>query len=214
MKTISDFNEFPLVIKDLGKVYKAVDGRPAHAAVKNLSLHVKPGEIFGLLGPNGAGKTTLISMITGLFSPTHGNAWIAGNDIINNIEKVHTSLGVCPQFDLLWSSLTVREHLLFYARLKGIEKSEENEKVVAAMKEVYLDKKADCTTAQLSGGMKRRLSIAIALVGNPKIVFLDEPSTGLDPKNRRKLWDILKEFKGKRAMVLTTHSVMRRERLV
>lgn len=92
-------------------------------------MTVKSGEIFGLLGPNGAGKTTLISMITGMFSPTTGNAWIMGHDIFNEIEQVHLNIGVCPQFDLLWPDLTVEEHLLFYARLKGISPKEENERV-------------------------------------------------------------------------------------
>ncbi|KAL4456247.1 hypothetical protein ABPG74_014208 [Tetrahymena malaccensis] len=207
IRNIEDHSQYPLVIRDLRKVYKPVGGRPEHVAVKNLSLHVKKGEIFGLLGPNGAGKTTLISMITGVYAPTKGNAWIAGYDIVNNIEMVHLNMGVCPQFDLLWPDLTVEEHLLFYARLKGVPPSEEKAKVERAMKEVYLEQKASYKTAELSGGMKRRLSVAISLVGDPSIIFLDEPSTGLDPKNRRKLWDILSECRGKRAMVLTTHSM-------
>lgn len=197
-----------MIIRDLRKVYPPSGGRPAHVAVKNLSLHVKQGEIFGLLGPNGAGKTTLISMITGVYPPTKGNAWVAGFDILNDIESVHLNMGVCPQFDLLWPDLTVEEHLLFYARLKGVPPSEERLKVEHAMQEVFLFQKANYKTSQLSGGMKRRLSVAISLVGDPSIIFLDEPSTGLDPKNRRKLWDILSECKGKRAMVLTTHSVI------
>jgi ABC-type multidrug transport system ATPase subunit len=94
-------------------------------------------------------------------------------------------MGVCPQFDILWPDLTVEEHLLFYARLKGISPKEEKAKVKSAMTEVYLSKFATYQTKQLSGGMRRRLSVAISLVGDPKIVFLDEPSTGLDPENRR-----------------------------
>ena len=116
-------------------------------------------------------------------------------------------MGVCPQFDILWPELTVYEHLLFYARLKGTDPKNEKSRVERAMSEVYLSKFKDLKSNQLSGGMRRRLSVAISLVGNPKIVFLDEPTTGLDPENRRQLWDILAKCKGGRAMVLTTHSM-------
>ena len=111
------------------------------------------------------------------------------------------------QFDILWPDLTVKEHLLFYARLKGISLSQEQAVVKQAMSEVYLKKFADLKTKELSGGMKRRLSVAISLVGDPQVVFLDEPTTGLDPENRRQLWDILSQCKGKRALILTTHSM-------
>ncbi len=200
-------NRHPLLIKNLRKVYKAVGGKPPKVAVKNLSLHIKKGEFFGLLGPNGAGKTSLISMLTGLYPPENGNAWVGGYDIVNNIRAVHTQIGVCPQFDLVWPELTVREHLEFYARVRGVESKNEKKLVTKALKEVYLTRFADFKTKQLSGGMKRRLSVAIALVGDPKVIFLDEPTTGLDPENRRQLWDILVESRGKKAIVLTTHSM-------
>ena len=160
-----------------------------------------------MLGPNGAGKTTLISMLTGLYKPDAGNAWVAGCDIKNQLDSVQLQMGVCPQFDILWADLTVDEHLLFYARVKGISPKDEKAMVLQAMKDVYLERFARFKVRQLSGGMKRRLSVAISLVGNPKIVYLDEPSTGLDPENRRQLWDILSEIRGTRAMMLTTHSM-------
>ena len=185
------FDNCPLLIKGLRKVYKSVGGKPPKVAVKNLSLHIKRGEMFGLLGPNGAGKTSLISMLTGLYPPEAGNAWVGGYDIVNQIDAVHKKMGVCPQFDLLWPELTVEEHLLFYARIRGIKASEEKEVVKKALKEVYLNDFASFKTRQLSGGMKRRLSVAISLVGEPQIIFLDEPTTGLDPENRRQLWEIL-----------------------
>lgn len=116
-------------------------------------------------------------------------------------------MGVCPQFDVLWADLTVEEHLLFYSRLKGTDPSKEKEVALIAMREVYLERFRNFKVKSLSGGMKRRLSVAISLVGNPKIVYLDEPTTGLDPENRRQLWDILGEQKGKKAMILTTHSM-------
>ena len=127
----------------------------------------------------------MISILTGLFQPDQGNAWIAGDDIVNNLEKVQMNIGVCPQFDVLWPELTVYEHILFYARLKGCSPSNEHLKVKKAMQEVYLTAFENFKASELSGGMKRRLSVAIALVGDPKIVFLDEPTTGLDPENRR-----------------------------
>jgi len=190
-KLQAPFSEYPLVVKNLRKVYKPSGGRPAKVAVEDLSLHIKRGEMFGLLGPNGAGKTSLISMITGLYPPEAGNAWVGGYDIVNQTEQVHSRMGVCPQFDLLWPELTVEEHLLFYARIRGISKQNEKIFVTKAMQDVRLFKFAKFATNQLSGGMKRRLSVAISFVGNPQIVLLDEPTTGLDPDNRRQLWDIL-----------------------
>jgi ABC-type multidrug transport system ATPase subunit len=146
-------------------------------------------------------------MLTGLYKPESGNAWVAGYDLKNNLELVQLQIGVCPQFDILWQDLTVEEHLLFYARMKGATPNVEKAVAAKAMKEVYLTKFANFRVKQLSGGMKRRLSVAISLVGDPKIVYLDEPTTGLDPENRRQLWDILAEAKGKRAIILTTHSM-------
>lgn len=202
-----DYYKYPLIVKDIRKVYPGFGGRPPKIATKKFCLRIKKGELFGLLGPNGAGKTTLISMLTGLYRPDSGNAWVAGFDIKNQLDQVQLQMGVCPQFDILWSDLTVEEHLYFYARLKGISPKDEKSMAQQAMKNVYLERFAGYKVSQLSGGMKRRLSVAISLVGDPKIVYLDEPSTGLDPENRRQLWDILSEIKGQRAMMLTTHSM-------
>ena len=144
-------NKYPLVIKNIRKVYKAVGGKPPKIAVQNFSLHIKKGEMFGLLGPNGAGKTSLISMLTGLYPPESGNAWLGGFDIVNQIDSVHTQMGVCPQFDLLWPDLTVAEHLYFYARIRGVPINQEKKLVEKALKEVYLTKFASFKTHQLSG---------------------------------------------------------------
>jgi ABC-type multidrug transport system ATPase subunit len=189
-------------------VYPGYGGRAKKAATKKFCLVIKKGEMFGLLGPNGAGKTTLISMLTGLYPANGGNAYIAGFDIKNRLDQVQLQMGVCPQFDILWKDLTVKEHLLFYARLKGISPQMEEQMADKAITEVKLERFANFKTKQLSGGMRRRLSVAISLVGEPKIGFLDEPSTGLDPENRRQLWDILGEARGKRAIILTTHSMV------
>lgn len=120
-----------------------------------------------------------------MYPPTLGNAWIGGFDIQNNLEVVQLQIGVCPQFDILWDTLTVEEHLLFYARIKGIPPHEEQEMIKKALKEVQLLQEKNVMTSELPLGMKRRLSIAISLVSNPKIIFLDEPTTGLDPDTRR-----------------------------
>jgi ABC-type multidrug transport system ATPase subunit len=201
------YEGFPLVVKNLRKVYKGKNREDDKIAVKQMNLRIGENELFGLLGPNGAGKTTLISMLIGLYPPDGGNAWVGGFSLIDDLEQVQLYMGVCPQFDILWPELTVLEHLLFYARLKGIPPKDERKVVDQAMNEVYLGKFKDLKSTQLSGGMRRRLSVAISLVGNPKIVFLDEPTTGLDPENRRQLWDILAKCKRGRAMVLTTHSM-------
>lgn len=203
----ADYYKYPLIIKDMRKIYPACGGVPPKIATKNFSLRIKKGEMFGMLGPNGAGKTTLISMLTGMYRPSAGNAWVAGFSIKDQLEVVQLQIGVCPQFDLLWNDLTVEEHLLFFARLKGIEPEFEQEKVDTAIAEVLLQKFRHFPVKNLSGGMKRRLSVAISLVSDPKIIYLDEPSTGLDPENRRQLWDILSAQKGKRAIILTTHSM-------
>jgi len=159
------------------------------------------------LGPNGAGKTTTISMLTGLFMPTTGNAWFAGHSIITEMDTVHTLMGVCPQFDTLWDILTVEETILFYSRLKSVPKELEHSECLKYLKQVDLDTAKDKLVSELSGGMKRRLSIAVALVGNPQVIFLDEPTTGLDPETRRHLWDLLLTFKKGRCIIITTHSM-------
>ncbi|KAJ3095514.1 hypothetical protein HDU97_006869 [Phlyctochytrium planicorne] len=176
-------------------------------AVKNVSLAVERGVVFGLLGPNGAGKTTLLSILTGISSPSAGTARLAGYDLHTEKEMVHRSIGVCPQYDILWDDLTVKEHLLFYARLKGIPPKLEENSVLEAMKSVNLETFAHRLSKGLSGGEKRRLSIAIALVGSPGVVFLDEPTTGLDPEVRRVIWNIISKARKEKTIILTTHSM-------
>jgi ABC-type multidrug transport system ATPase subunit len=181
----------PLIVQDVKKVYPAKDGAKEKHALKSFCLSIRRGEMFGLLGPNGAGKTTLISILTGLYEADEGKAVVNGVNILENPAQIHMNMGVCPQFDLQWVNLTVREHLTFYALVKGVEPSRVKESVELAIKEVYLTKAADKYSRELSGGMRRRLSVAISMVGDPSIVLLDEPTTGLDPENRRQLWDIL-----------------------
>ena len=198
----------PLVIKNIRKEYppRKKDKKP-HVAVHSATFAVEEGVVFGLLGPNGAGKTTLIHSLIGIYTPTSGYARLAGFNIATDMDQVYKRIGICPQHDILWDDLTVLEHLLFYARLKGIPKDQEYDAVQQSMANVGLESFRDNLVHGLSGGEKRRLSIAIAIIGDPKLVFLDEPTTGLDPDVRRLIWDILDEISHNRTIVLTTHSM-------
>ncbi|KAI8815091.1 hypothetical protein BJ742DRAFT_659980, partial [Cladochytrium replicatum] len=199
----------PVVMKGMRKEYSGKGTKKL--AVKDVTFAVEDGIVFGLLGVsytgNGAGKTTLISILTGLYNATAGQARLASYDIVTERAQVWNSIGVCPQHDILWDDLTVEEHLLFYARLKGIPKDQEREAVQHSMETVSLETFARRLSRGLSGGEKRRLSIAIGLVGSPKVVFLDEPTTGLDPEVRRLIWNIINDAKKGKTVILTTHSM-------
>ncbi|KAI3974934.1 hypothetical protein MKX01_005045 [Papaver californicum] len=198
-----------IVVDNIKKVYPGTDGNPDKSAVRGLSLTLSPGECFGMLGPNGAGKTSFISMMIGLTKPTSGMALVQGMDIRTDMDKIYTSMGVCPQHDLLWEILTGREHLMFYGRLKNLKGAALTQAVEESLKSVNLfhGGMGDKQAGKYSGGMKRRLSVAISLIGDPKVVYMDEPSTGLDPSSRNNLWSVVKRFKENRAIILTTHSM-------
>ncbi|XP_026378920.1 ABC transporter A family member 7-like [Papaver somniferum] len=198
-----------IVIDNIKKVYPGTDGNPDKFAVRGLSLALSPGECLGMLGPNGAGKTSFISMMIGLIKPTSGMALVQGMDIRTDMDKIYTSMGVCPQHDLLWEILTGREHLMFYGRLKNLKGAALTQAVEESLKSVNLfhGGMGDKQAGKYSGGMKRRLSVAISLIGNPKVVYMDEPSTGLDPASRNNLWNVVKRAKESRAIILTTHSM-------
>ncbi|KAJ3000665.1 hypothetical protein HDV02_004350 [Globomyces sp. JEL0801] len=208
-----DSTDYPLVMKNMRKVYAGRGGAGPKLAVKDVTFAVEKGVTFGLLGPNGAGKTTLISILTGLYEASSGYATLSGYDIKANTLEVYKCIGICPQFDIQWEELTIGEHLYFYARLKGINAADEQRAVNAALKNVSLQAFEHRLTKGLSGGEKRRLSIAIALLGNPAVVFLDEPTTGLDPEVRRLIWNIVNESRAGRTIVLTTHSMEEAEAL-
>ncbi|KAK3121636.1 hypothetical protein QOZ80_8BG0657760 [Eleusine coracana subsp. coracana] len=198
-----------IICDNLKKIYRGKDGNPDKLAVRGLSLALPKGQCFGMLGPNGAGKTSFISMMIGLIPPTSGNAYVYGMDIKTDMDEIYTNMGVCPQHDLLWETLTGREHLLFYGRLKNLRGTELMKAVDDSLKSVNLfyGGVGNKQVGKYSGGMKRRLSVAISLIGDPKVVFMDEPSTGLDPASRNNLWSVVKEAKKNRAIILTTHSM-------
>ncbi|XP_059685002.1 ATP-binding cassette sub-family A member 2 [Gavia stellata] len=202
-----DANNDMLKIENLTKVYKSRKiGRIL--AVDRLCVGVRPGECFGLLGVNGAGKTTTFKMLTGDESTTGGEAFVNGHSILKELLQVQQSLGYCPQFDALFDELTAQEHLELYTRLRGIPWKDEERVVKWALKKLELTKYADKPASTYSGGNKRKLSTAIALIGYPAFIFLDEPTTGMDPKARRFLWNlILDVIKTGRSVVLTSHSM-------
>jgi ABC-type multidrug transport system ATPase subunit len=206
----NELKKYPLVCSGLTKIYssnlKSKDPKKRKKkSLDNFTICLNDNEIFGLLGPNGAGKTTFFSILTGIYEPTNGNAFIRGNSIKTELERSYEFIGYCPQFDLLWEDLSVENTLYFYSRIKNKEKSKINYMVKKILEDVNLMKFKNYLVRELSGGMKRRLSLGIALIGEPPIVFLDEPTTGLDPKNKREIWDILSHCKENRCMILTTH---------
>ncbi|XP_062423921.1 ATP-binding cassette sub-family A member 13 [Rhea pennata] len=182
-----------------------VDGQ--QAAVKDLSLTFHQGQITALLGPNGAGKTTVISLLTGLYPPSSGTIIINGKDIRTDLAAIRTELGVCPQYDVLFDTLTVREHLLLYGSVKAPmwTTKQLNQEVSGALEDVNLSQHQYKLVGALSGGMKRRLSIAISFIGNSKTVILDEPTGGVDPCSRRSIWDVLVKYKAGCTLIFSTH---------
>ncbi|EDV28384.1 uncharacterized protein TRIADDRAFT_49936 [Trichoplax adhaerens] len=174
-------------------------------AVNDVSVNMYSGQITVLLGHNGAGKTSLMSMLCGMFPPTTGSALVNGHDICCDIDRVRNSLGLCPQHDILFDTLTVEEHLRFFAKLKGCPKDRINAEIDRIIEAVGLGDKKYTFSSSLSGGMKRKLSVGIALIGDSKVVLLDEPTSGMDPSARRFTWDLLQREKANRTILLTTH---------
>jgi ABC-type multidrug transport system ATPase subunit len=174
-------------------------------AVDGVTLTLHSGQIFGLLGHNGAGKTTLMRIMSGLHTPTSGKCYVNGLDVTTSINEVRQSLGVCPQHDLLFENLTVMEHIELYGELKGVPRADVQREGATWLAKMELAEKAQAMASTLSGGQKRRLSVAMSLIGTPQVVYLDEPTTGLDPAARRNLWKIVKESRQGRLILLSTH---------
>ena len=175
-------------------------------AVNGLNLEVKSGELFGLLGPNGAGKSTAINILTGLLEPTSGSANLGGYDIQKQSEKVKELIGVCPQEIAVYPYLTGRENVEFFGSLHDMPKDKLKKIVDELLDKMGLKEDADRKIKGYSGGMKRRISLIMALVNEPEIAFLDEPTVGLDPHSRHAVWDFILEIKKKRkTIILTTH---------
>jgi ABC-2 type transport system ATP-binding protein len=196
------------------KIEGLVKGFGERIALDHINLHIQPGEIFGLLGPNGAGKTTTIRILTMLTKPSAGTVRIHGWHIVEEERAIKSIIGVVPQHFNLDSDLTARENLELHGRLHHIPAGERRRRTEELLEYVELADRGDDRIQSFSGGMKRRLMIARALLHRPQILFLDEPTVGLDPQVRRKLWDLIRSMNGEGLTVLlTTHYIEEAENL-
>ncbi len=184
-------------------------------AVDSLDLHIEEGEIFGLLGPNGAGKTTLISMLCTILKPTSGRAWVNGFDIVKESAKVRKSIGIVFQQPSVDDLLTGRENLAMHNLLFGVPKGIRKQRIEEVLSLVNLEKRADDLVNTYSGGMRRRLELGRGIMHHPKILFLDEPTLGLDPQTRGHIWEYIQNLAEKECMtvMLTTHYMEEAEQL-
>jgi len=196
-----------VVLKGLRKVFPGRSGVPPKVAVSAMYFGIPEGQCFGYLGMNGAGKTTTMKILTGEELCTGGEATLGGFDIKTQQNQVRQLIGYCPQFDALIGTLTAREHLVLFARIKGVSKDRLRAYVDSMLERLTLAPYADRQASTFSGGTKRKLSLGIALVGNPRIVFLDEPTTGVDPESRRFMWTLISATMQGRSVILTTHSM-------
>ncbi|XP_026438508.1 ABC transporter A family member 11-like [Papaver somniferum] len=204
---MSNDSKIAVQIRGLAKAYPGRTG--TYHAVKGVWMNFEKDQLFCLLGPNGAGKTTTINCLIGNIPVTGGDALIYGNSVRSSIgmTNIRRIIGVCPQFDILWPDISCEEHLRLFGSIKGLPPSLLDSIVKEALENVKLAGAAGVRAGSCSGGMKRRLSVAGALLGDPKLVILDEPTTGMDPVTRRHVWDVIEYAKKGRAIVLTTHSM-------
>jgi len=198
----------PIKVVDLKKTYP--NGLPA---VKDVSFGVEKGQIFGLLGPNGAGKSTTFNIVTAMIPRTAGSVKLMETEIDRNLFEVYQNVGCCPQFDCYWDVLTVKQHLQLFGRMKGLTGNDLEESVDYYIKILLLEDHANKRASILSGGTKRKLCVANALIGGPRIQFLDEPSTGLDAIAKKHLWHAMSQNLVTRnaSIILTTHSISEAE---
>lgn len=182
-------------------------------AVKGPELTVREGELYGLLGVNGAGKSTTIKMLSCLTRPTSGDALVMGHSVVGEPEKVKAIINVSPQETAVAAKLSVRENLEFIARIYGCDKKEAREKANKMIEDFSFEEIRNKRAGTLSGGWQRRLSIAMALITEPRVLFLDEPTLGLDVLARRELWRLIGSLKGRMTVILTTHYLEEAESL-
>ena len=201
-------SEAAIKIEELTKRFESV------TAVDRLSLEIRWGELFGLLGPNGAGKTTTINVLNTLLEPTEGYAIVGGYDVVYEPDKVRELIGVCPQEPAFYPFLTGRENVELFGNLYTLPKHVMKDRVDLLIQKIGMEEDADRRTSEYSGGMIRRISTIMALVHNPKIALLDEPTVAMDPVSRRAVWQFIKELKSQgKAIILTTHYMEEAEEL-
>ena len=196
-----------LQAQDLTKRYGTL------TAVDNLSLEVYEGEVFGLLGPNGAGKTTLINMLCGLLKPDSGQVLIHGKVITNGDARVRSRVGMCPQNIVLWNTLTCLEQMQFIGEMYGLKARAARQRAGQLLTDLDLSEKKNKLARTLSGGMQRRLNLAMALVHDPEILVLDEPEAGLDPQSRVLVREYVKSLAHQKTIILTTHNMDEADRM-
>ncbi len=197
-----------IIIKDLIKKFDDV------TAVNGLNLNIEKGELFSLLGPNGAGKTTIINILSGIIEPTRGTAIIRGYDIKRNLKRIKELIGVCPQKSAVFKFLNGRENIELFGNLHTIPKEELKKRIDKFLNILDLSEASNRKTGGYSGGMLRKLNLIIALINDPEIAFLDEPTVGMDPRARRATWEFIGSLKNQnRTIILTTHYIEEAEAL-
>ena len=209
-------DDYAVKIKNMQKIYNNNCCTPPTMGVKNISFAVDYGECFGLLGLNGAGKTTIFKAITKEHAPSHGSIHVNGLNIMKNFDEVKLMFGYCPQFDAIFPYMTVYENLEFYSKIKGVDPGKLADIIKAMIESMTLTKYTKKLAGRLSGGNKRKLSVAISMICNPPIVLLDEPSTGMDPEARRFMWAVIHKLTSKsdsNCVIMTTHAMDEAETL-
>jgi lipooligosaccharide transport system ATP-binding protein len=202
------------LVNSIIDVHNLIKSYAGQRVVDNICLNIKRGECYGLLGPNGAGKSTTLRLLLGLIDPDGGSVSLLDHDVPNLAREVRVRIGVVPQIDNLDPDFTVEENLLVYGRYFGMSEAEIKARIPMLLEFANLTSKRDALVPTLSGGMKRRLSLARALVNDPDIIFLDEPTTGLDPQARHLIWQRLRELTSQgKTLLLTTHFMEEAERL-
>ena len=209
-------NDYAVKVKNMQKIYNNNCCSKPTIGVKNISFTVEYGECFGLLGLNGAGKTTIFKAITEEHAPSHGSIYVNGLNIMQHFDEVKLMFGYCPQFDAIFPYMTVYENLEFYSKIKGVAPDKLSQIIKAMIESMTLTKYTNKLAGRLSGGNKRKLSVAISMICNPPVVLLDEPSTGMDPEARRFMWAVIHKLTSKsdsNCVIMTTHAMDEAETL-
>ena len=207
-------NPYAIELKDIKKHFAGKKGLGTVKAVDGISFQVERGELFGLLGPNGAGKTTTINMLCGLLKPTEGTAMVGGYDLNKHLNKVKELISVCPQEAAVFPFLTGRENIDYFGNMHLMSKEKIKERTEKLLKLLDLYEASMRKAKHYSGGMKRQLNLLVALINDPNILFLDEPTVGMDPRVRRKTWEFISSLKTQnRTIILTTHYIEEAEAL-